>query len=366
MSNNANVTHITTVHARYDTRIFIKMCSSLAHSGYCVNLIVADNKGTTIENGVNIIDVGTSNGSRLKNGVVNAYKAFIHAKNLNSDIYHFHDPELIPVGILLKLLNKKVIYDIHEDIPRQILRKHLIPKGFKPLISFLFSKLESFSVRLFDGAVTVTPTIKDRFESDSVVEVRNYPLLSEFDFDIDTSNKSLVSYVGSISVDRGIFQMINSFIKSDFKLTLAGKFNSDEVENKANELIGWINVDFIGWQTREEVSNILRDSLVGLVVLQPTGDYEDAFPVKLFEYMVSGAAVVASDFPLWRDIIDDAGCGVCVDPTDSESISKSILYLKTNPDIALQMGVRGRKIVYSKYNWEQQFPNLIKLYEKIL
>lgn len=89
-------------------------------------------------------------------------------------------------------------------------------------------------------------------------------------------------------------------------------------------------------------------------------------PNKLFEYMSAGIAVIGSHFPLWKDIIENYSCGICVDPTDPKQIADAINFLQQNPEIAKEMGARGREAVISTFNWESEQQKLISFYNKLI
>lgn len=361
------VVHLTSAHPRYDTRIYTKMCCSLAQSNFSTYLIVADGKGDEAISGVNILDVGKVRFGRFGRMTRTVFNVYKKALALNADIYHFHDPELIPLALILKSKGKKIIMDVHEDVPRQILRKYWLPSFLRKPIAAILNVLESYAASKVDAVVTVTPTIAQRFSSLTVVEVRNYALPSEFirnsEKDID---KNLVTYIGAISETRGIVPMVEAFNGLNCRFTLGGKFQERFLLDKVQAMPSWKSVDFLGWQSREGVSQLLERTLVGLVVLQPTGDYEDAYPVKMFEYMAAGAAVIASDFPLWKDIIEKESCGVCVDPSSAKDISEAIRFLVENPSKAVEMGERGKNAVTKRYSWNSEFLKLLSLYEDIL
>jgi hypothetical protein len=93
---NKKVVHLTSVHQRYDIRIFVKMCSSLATHGFDVSMIVADGLGGEVKSDVSIIDVGVKTGGRLSRMINAVKRVYEKAIELDADICHFHDPELIP------------------------------------------------------------------------------------------------------------------------------------------------------------------------------------------------------------------------------------------------------------------------------
>jgi len=363
------ICHLTSVHPRYDTRIFIKECISLARAGYDVILIVADSKGDEEKEGIKIVDVGLGpfgQAGRMTRTVMFVYK---QALNVKADIYHFHDPELIPIGLLLRRHGKRVIYDVHEDVPRQTLSKSYIPFAFRKPISVMTETIEVFSAKRFDGVVTATPFINERFLrlGAKAVNVNNYPLVSELR-PIENQWKQkekAVCYVGGIVGIRGAFEMVRAIGKVEYRLFLGGEIKSN-IEKKLKEMPGWQNVETLGFLDRTAVKSTLSRSMGGLVVLHPTINYKDGLPVKMFEYMSAGIPVIASKFPLWKEIVEGAKCGICVDPLNPEEIADAIRWIIEHPIEAQEMGEKGRQAVLDKYNWEQESQKLLRLYAKLM
>lgn len=342
------------------------MCRTLAEH-FATHLVVADGRGSEVIDNVKIWDVGAPKRSRIFRMMFSSIQVLKMALKIKADVYHFHDPELMPIGLILKMCGKKVIYDVHEDIPQQVLRKHWIPKPLKGTISTLVKSLENFSVYFYDGVISVTPKIVKRFPNNKTIEVRNYPLLSEFPVhgDSNLDMRDRITYIGAISANRGIVKMVDAFDNSRYKLTLGGNFVNSALEQQVSSSQGWNNVDFQGWMERDNVSKVLSESSIGLVVLQPTGDYEDAYPVKLFEYMAAGLAVISSQFPLWKEIVEGDNCGLCVDPESSDDIRAAINKLKADPNLMNQMGENGKRAVLEKYNWDSEAKKLISFYYKM-
>lgn len=365
------VAHLTSVHPVDDARILTKECGSLAAAGYEVYLI-APGKERELAAGVHLVPVAMPRG-RLERATRTAWSVFRATMRTRATVCHFHDPELIPIGILLKLAGRRVIYDVHEDLPRQIRDKVWIHPILRAPMAGLASMAEFVAGQIFDAIVTVTPTIAARFPRSSTVMVRNLPILDELVPTVRTRTyreRALVAvYVGGIAATRGARQLVAAMDlvgrRSAARLVLAGRFQPEGLEGELSRRPGWDHVDVVGWLGRTAVAELLGTARIGLVTLLPTSSYRDSYPTKLFEYMAAGLPVIASDFPLWRGIVETAGCGLLVDPTDPAAIAAAIERLLDDPAEAEAMGLRGQRAIIQHYSWEAERAVLLDLYARL-
>lgn len=359
---------LTSVHKVFDVRIFHKEAKALVVAGYDVTLIAQHTKDEKVD-GVHIIAVPEAI-NRVDRIIRVCFQILKLALKQKADIYHFHDPELLPVGVLLKVSGKKVVYDVHEDLPEQIMSKYYIPHWQRRPVALLAGLIEKRLSSMFDCIITATDPIREKFKRHkNVVSIGNFPLL-----DMDKiygrnthSEGDCVSliYAGGLTKVRGIGQVVRAleFLPGTVKLILLGEFSPKTYEDKVRGLKGFEKVRFLGLLDFKEVKKYLLSADIGIICFLPEKNHINSRPTKLFEYMEAGLPVVASDFTLWREIIDKSGCGICVDPTRPEKISEAIKYLSENPERARQMGNNGRKAVLEEYNWDNESRKFISIYD---
>jgi glycosyltransferase involved in cell wall biosynthesis len=366
------VVHVSSVHPSADTRIFVRECQSLAQAGYEVTLIAGE-PAPMAKTDVRV-RARRIPSSRLRRFLISTPRIVWEARRLGADIYHLHDPELLPLARVLRGRRRaKIIYDAHEDLPQQLLGKEWVPDLLRPVLRGLSGLALPFLADRVDAVVAATPRIADTYKGSVRALVRNYPLLSE-DWGTHTSpyseRESVIVYIGGLSQIRGGVEMYAAMdmVPAEFagRLVVVGPVDPPGYERALRRHAGAARVDFLGWQNRTAVLALLSRARVGLVVEHPLPSHLEALPTKLFEYMAAGIPVVASDFPLWRGIVEAAGCGIVVDPLAPEEIAKAIVWLLGHPSEADLMGRRGIDAVRSRYNWDTEATVLLDLYLRIM
>ena len=363
---NLKIAHVTTVHNADDVRIYHKEVRSLSEAGYNVVLIAS------APSEVQLADIQWVRLPRARNRYERFFRltqvAYCAVLKSQAQVVHLHDPELLLLGIALKLHGKKVIWDVHEDLPLQVLSKPWIPKYLRRLVSSLAGGSQRVAALVFDKVIAATPAIAKHFPSRKTVTIHNFPRLEELQRRaLPYRDRPLqVLYAGGITSIRGAREMVEAIdrVKSTVELLLAGSFESEDLKQELSRKLGWSRTRFLGWVDRAELAGLLGQARVGLVLLAPVPNYIEALPIKMFEYMASATPFVASDFSIWREYGE--GAGLFVDPKDPETIADAIEWLISHPDEAEKMGRRGRKLVEERYNWEAEAKKLLKLYEEVL
>lgn len=367
------IAHLTSAHPPLDGRIFDKECRSLARAGYEV-FQIGNYDLTGIISGVKVQGLGANKG-RLQRFTTNLVGICREAFRVKADLYHVHDPDLLIVGLMLRVFGRHVVYDIHEDLPTKILIKMYLPIMVRRPLQWIVKGVENMFARFMSGLVTATPALNSRFRkvNKRVVTVNNYPILENFvrSIVLDWERRGgSVTYYGGISEARGIKEMLAAMDllprELNIKLELAGWFYVKVLLNELSATPQWRHVEWHGELDHKDLTPLLGRSFVGLVILHPEKTFITSQPTKLFEYMAAGIPVIASDFPLWRGFVQEADCGMLVDPLDPQAIAGAIEYLALHPNEAETMGQRGRKAVERHFNWANEEQKLLSFYSSLL
>jgi glycosyltransferase involved in cell wall biosynthesis len=374
----------TSAHLVNDIRVFKKELISLLKNGYEViyytNSIDKNMDKSYVQNSNHAefehqnLKIIYNNDYNEKNRIKRFLRSFLIYFNLdkNCDIYHFHDPDLIISGLLLKLIGKKVIYDVHENYVNTIEEKEYIPKKLQKSISFLFEKLETFASKRFDSVICATSKISERFKLvgvKNVVTINNFPFKDELLIESNNNVKNnTIIYTGGITKKRGITQLINAIEivnkKINCRLIMAGEIPKDYHE-ELKKLKGWGFVEYKGLLSRKNMSIELSKAKIGVVLFLPEKNHIDAQPNKLFEYMSAKLPIVCSSFPLWESIVTKNKIGLSANPLNPQEIASAITTLLKKENELKEMGNIAKNLVDTKYNWDKEEQKLIELYKKL-
>ncbi|WP_010531626.1 glycosyltransferase [Lentibacillus jeotgali] len=372
MSTEKRVVHLTTVHHPYDPRIYHKECKSLKNAGYDVTLIAreAENEAQK-ENPISHIPVRTYK-SRLKRMIFGAMKAYKKAKALGADVYHFHDPELLPVGWLLKKNHNTVIYDIHEDYTTSIMQKDYLNRPIRKLTAAAYRYMEKFFSRKMELCLA-EKYYKDIYPRGYCI--LNYPTVNQTFVQHERNHEPLedkLLYTGNVSYVRGaqIHAKI-PLIHDQVSVHFVGKCPGDlaeemyDIAGDQKERLELEGIDQFIEKEDIEARYLSRNWLAGIALFPPTEHYKKKELTKFFEYMNAGLPILCSNFPVWKNFVETYECGLAVDPYDESRIREAIDYLRNNPEEAKRMGENGKKAVMDKLNWHAEEEKLIDWYEQL-
>jgi glycosyltransferase involved in cell wall biosynthesis len=365
---------LTTTHPPRDGRIFEKEAKSLAKE-HGVMILAPSEAGCVGEDGdVRFVTVRKPASNLLHPlTLLRVLRAGLGAE---CDVIHCHEPDALLVALLLKAVKgRKVVYDIHEHWPSEIpfdlglQDATVLARVLEPLLS----RGEVLLSRFADAKIAVSESVAERFRGNGAepVILSNYSIAGPVPPASQAKNSRNVVYMaGNMQMFHGIQECIQAISKvaatfPDVSLTLVGNIRPD-VGAIAARTEPRPEITMTGYLPYREMYETLREGSIGLLVFQP--HYYNAYiglPNKLFDYMLCGLPVVASDFPEIRNVVEDAGCGVLVDPTDPDAIAEAIVYLLEHPDEARRMGENGRKAVLDRYNWGEMEKRLLQTYRAI-
>ncbi len=364
------VCHLTSVHPIDDIRIFYKECTSLAKNGYEVTLIAfGAQEYVETKNGVECISLKTPVRNRLQRFIKRSNVIYQKALEVQADIYHLHDPELLLTALKLKKNGHHVIFDAHEDFPKQILQKTYIPILLRKPIAIIAKIIDKKVTTRLDNVVCAAPSISNKYLQWNCksVEIRNYPILKNIAPISHNNNKQkAICYAGGISEIRGITNLLDAIVETNYKIILAGLFSDAKYEQSLKEHKGWKQVDYRGFVSQKELYEIYAESSIGIGLFHPSPNHVDGITTKLYEYMYAGIPVIISDsVKSNREVVEKHQCGIVVNPFKRQEIVNAIHLLMNNDKLAQEMGENGRNAVLDHYSWKNEENKLIAMYNNL-
>jgi len=352
---------VTSVHPPFDPRIFHKEAKSLVWAGYDVTLIAQHDKEEIVD-WVKIINLQKPR-NRIERMTKTVWSAYRKAIQLDADIYHFHDPELIPIGLKLRRLGKKVVFDIHEDTRKQIMLKRYMPLPLRFIVAGLYGLYENYACRKFDALITPQQKMTLYYSTlNTTTTVENFVDLSLFPRRTPDFSTPILLHAGRLSKERGLFNMVNTAqrISGNFSFYVAGKLEKNILIDSLKPLI------YLGEIDQKEIIEIYNKSNIGIILYNNIGQYSMAGAIKCYEYMASSMPIIMPDFGEWIEFNNKTRCGINVNVLDANSVAEAVMYLINNPDKARQMGENGRKCVEENFSWQIAFKKLKLLYYDVM
>lgn len=362
------ICQVTSVHPRYDVRIFHKIAKSVAAHGFESCILVCDTLPEEVKDGVHFYPVPFVAKNRLDRILHSWKKLYKKALEIDADLYHLHDPELMKLGQKLKKAGKKVIFDSHEDYYYKVGEKAWIPKPFRKLARFVYGKKEKHILKKYDGLISVTPHIVERLKkiNPETVMITNYPTKMQLP---QTKKERILCFAGGVTplyLHDKVMEAISTV--DGVKYCVAGKV-SEDYKNYLKTVPGYDKTEFLGMLPYEEVIKLYAKSMVGIV----TYDYSRALGgklgtlgvLKLFEYIQYNIPMIATDFELWKPIVEGNQVGVCVNPHEVGQIRNAVLKLMNDDEFRNTCSKNCDKIK-DQYCWESQEKILLDFYKSIL
>lgn len=371
-----NICILTTVHYWNDNRVYYKEVLSLKKLGYNVTYVANECEGK-IDPEVRAINIKKDKNTIKR--ILGFFHAFNVVRKLDCKVVHFQDSELIPTGLLLKLFTKKkVIYDVHEDYPSQMLTKYYLPSYTRKPLYWLMSCLEWLSGKAFDAIIVADQAVYKHFPSKKTTILFNYPSVSNLseaskglpeivkEYDIifpGTMAKFTAKMILDIikcAKDRGV--KLRCLIISHFKFE-GGK---DWVKQTAMEYGITDHLTLMDRIPPYDVPLYLSKTRIGLIPLPDTLKMRSNIPTKMFEYMYYKLPVITGELPPCGHFMNKDKFGYMVKWDSVEEYTDKILHLLNTPEELDKLGEKGHQLVLEKYNWETEERKLEEVYNKVL
>lgn len=377
-NQKTRVAYVSVVHHLHDHRFLYKQCKGLADNGFEVDYYARSSEECVIH-GVHIKPL-ESHVSRVKR-VLSTFMLLPRLVKGKYDAIHLADPELLPLGMILKLFTRTVvIFDAHEDYVSFMKHKHYLPSFLIDVFSLGMKFTLYLGSLILDGFVFADEGTAKEFRkipSDRKELFYNFPLLSLFPDEREswTTRKYDVVFLGTMSRTSGTFVMLEaiSIVRGKFpalKCLFIGE-PEDYIKQEVDEYIRQHDlnecIEFTGRVPHGDVPNLLQKCKVGLIGLLDMPKFSKNIAVKMFEYMASSVPVVSSDLLPERKYIASGKCGYLVPPEDPAAMAEAISRIISDAELGRRMSEACRQYMLErKYFAENEVEKLVEFYKYLL
>lgn len=367
------VCHFSSVHHQTDTRVFHRECTWLAKDFEVTLIAIGHFSGK--KSGVHLIGIPKPT-SRIKRIIHTTRKVYQEALKQQADIYHFHDPELIPYAWLLKLKGKKVVYDVHENVTESLKDKRWLPfKGLFIMMYLWFDRLAASAFSIVLAEQWYEKVYHRRYPNTHFTLVRNYApagLLSAFSTTqrYPLNGPLRIFYMGSIDelyCYKAMLEAIYLLNKNglDTELKLIGWY-SEQTMSSIEQLPYWSSIkNKIFMPGFMEVTEGYKHSLNCQMAFSFVSDnlnVSQSFPRKMYEYMHVGLPVVSSGHNLYKNMVETHALGLCVTHTTGAEIAEAVRNLLNSKTYLNQLAQNNLTAANTHFNWETEYTALKQLY----
>ena len=378
-NKNIKVCHFSSVHSIHDTRVFSRECVSLAKY-FDVTLIAIGNFSGQ-KQGVRIIGIPEPK-TKLERFFGTTFRVFISAIKTEADIFHIHDAELLPFALLLGLLGKKVIYDIHENTKQDILLKPWLKLDLKAKAAWMYDALLKFSNRFVHYIPVVA---NERFLPIFHVKLNQYSVVQNF-ADVNEMRKYRVDdrlilpgnhifYVGMI---KDMYYDFNVLVEAVYQLKQNGfrvfvhavgyfgaNVKHDFEDNRYwNEVKDQIH--FYGKLSMDSAYRISMQCKLGICLKNQPEEMLVSHERKFFEYMAVALPSVFCQSKIYSDVNEEFKIGEAIDLKSAYEMADAIQRILSDEDAYRLMQANCIRASDEKYNWKSQEVILVDLYNKLI
>lgn len=363
-----DIVHVSSAHPWVDNRVHLREAAAAADAGYRVQLIAVDSALDAPATAVEVVRIPRRR--RLHRMLVSTTQALVLALRSRARLVHLHDPELIWTIPVLRAAGRTVVYDAHEDLPDQIWGKDYLSYRQRAVLSALSHGLLRLAGTA-DRVVTATEWTGRRFPATRRVAIHNFPLRRAAD-DAQAgleARPAVVAHVGVLSHDRGIDVVAAAVDEQDFppgwRIELVGSIDSatDTTALRAAESAGRLRHG--GVVGPVQARDLLLGARIGIVPFRRTPVTDQIFPTKLFEYLEAGLAVVATETPLLRLLLEDADCVTFVPPDDPAALAAAVRRYADDPALLIRHGTEARRAA-QRFRWDREAARLVAMYDELL